>query len=76
MDNCTIHGAVYGSPGAALKIARVTMRIFRPWLQIAVLLLCSERAIAATSWTFSDASISVQGKGSGVGGALKEKYIY
>ena len=28
---------------------------------------------AASSWGFDDATISVQGKGAGVGGGLKEK---
>jgi hypothetical protein len=42
----------------------------------AVLLLfttCS--TLAASSWSFSDATLSVQGKGSGVGGGIKEKCV-
>ena len=41
-----------------------------------VLLLCAAGAVlAASSWGFEDATVSVQGKGSGIGGGLKEKYI-
>jgi oligosaccharyltransferase complex subunit delta (ribophorin II) len=29
---------------------------------------------AAASWSFTDATVSVQGKGTGVGGGFKEKY--
>ena len=39
-----------------------------------VLLLCAAGAgLAASSWGFEDATVSVQGKGSGIGGGLKEK---
>ena len=51
------------------------MRVLKTLLQTVALLLCSETAFAASSWTFSDASVSVQGKGSGVGGGLKEKFV-
>jgi len=36
------------------------------------LLLTSSALVSAASWSFSDGSVSVQGKGSGVGGASKE----
>jgi len=29
----------------------------------------------AASWGFEDATLSIQGKGAGVGGAVKEKYV-
>ena len=51
------------------------MRVLKSLLQAATLLSCSGVAFAASSWTFSDGSISVQGKGSGVGGGLKEKFV-
>jgi len=34
---------------------------------------CSNLAAAASSWGFSDATLSIQGKGAGVGGGFKEK---
>jgi oligosaccharyltransferase complex subunit delta (ribophorin II) len=51
------------------------MRVLGSLLRAAALLLCSQSALAATSWTFSDATITVQGKGSGVGSGLKEKCV-
>lgn len=33
-------------------------------------------AYAATSWGFTDATVSVQTKGAGVGNELKEKYVF
>ncbi|KAF2229615.1 hypothetical protein EV356DRAFT_455513 [Viridothelium virens] len=35
--------------------------------------LLSASAVSAASWSFSDATLTVQGKGTGVGGGLKEK---
>lgn len=32
-------------------------------------------ALAASSWTFDEATLSIQGKGSGVGGGVKETYV-
>ena len=41
-----------------------------------ILFLCAAGAgLAASSWGFDDATVSVQGKGSGIGGGLKEKYV-
>jgi oligosaccharyltransferase complex subunit delta (ribophorin II) len=48
------------------------MRVFKSLLQIVAVAAISQTTLAA-SWTFSDGSISVQGKGSGVGSGLKEK---
>ncbi len=31
--------------------------------------------LAANLWSFEDATLTVQGKGAGVGGGVKEKYI-
>ena len=59
-----------------MKLARVTMRVLKTLIQAATLLVCSKTAFAASSWTFSDGSVSVQGKGSGVGSGLKEKSVY
>ena len=33
------------------------------------------QAASSGSWGFSDATVSVHGKGSGVGGGVKEKYV-
>ena len=41
---------------------------------IAFLSLLVNPIIAASSWSFNDASVTVQSKGSGVGAGLKEKY--
>ncbi len=51
------------------------MRPCRVLLKAATLLLGSQLALAASSWTFSDASLTVQGKGAGVGTGLKEKCV-
>ena len=42
---------------------------------IAVAFLASTSAVlAASSWSFEDATLTIQGKGAGVGGGEKEKY--
>jgi oligosaccharyltransferase complex subunit delta (ribophorin II) len=38
-----------------------------------LLFACCSVLAAAVSWGFDDATLSVQSKGSGVGGVLKEK---
>ena len=48
------------------------MKLNTSFLQIGLLALSASSALAA-SWTFSDATVSVTGKGSGVGSGLKEK---
>jgi hypothetical protein len=55
-----------------LQHQKDTMRVLKSLLQIAAVTALSQTILAA-SWTFSDGSISVQGKGSGVGSGLKEK---
>jgi oligosaccharyltransferase complex subunit delta (ribophorin II) len=30
--------------------------------------------LAASAWTFDEATLNIQGKGAGVGGGVKEKY--
>jgi oligosaccharyltransferase complex subunit delta (ribophorin II) len=47
--------------------------LHRP-LQLLLLLSSAVHIYAAASWGFTDATVSVQGKGTGVGGGLKEKY--
>lgn len=37
------------------------------------LLVACQTALGASAWTFADATLSVQSKGSGVGSGLKEK---
>ena len=37
------------------------------------LLLVASAVNAASSWSFEDATLTVQGKGAGVGGGVKEK---
>jgi hypothetical protein len=49
------------------------MRIQSLILHAAGVLLTCNGVHAATSWGFSDATLTVQGKGSGVGSGLKEK---
>ncbi|ETN38843.1 uncharacterized protein HMPREF1541_06884 [Cyphellophora europaea CBS 101466] len=40
---------------------------------LGLLLACQSALAASTAWTFTDATLTVQGKGSGVGSGLKEK---
>ena len=43
-------------------------------IPLVLLLLCTAcSTLAASSWSFSDGTLNVQGKGSGVGGGIKEK---
>lgn len=37
------------------------------------LLSLASAVLAASSWTFEDGTLTVQGKGAGVGGGVKEK---
>ena len=48
------------------------MRLFVSCLTLLVALGASEVS-AAAGWGFSEATLSVQGKGAGVGGGIKEK---
>lgn len=57
----------------ALHYTIVTMRFFGSLLP-SLLLLGSGIAEAASSWGFEEAVVSVQTKGAGVGGGLKDKY--
>lgn len=50
------------------------MRIPTGLTQALGLLLACQTALGASGWSFADATLSVQGKGSGVGSGLKEKY--
>lgn len=43
-------------------------------LQLGLLASAVAPTMAASSWGFSDATVSVQGKGAGVGAADKHKY--
>jgi oligosaccharyltransferase complex subunit delta (ribophorin II) len=52
------------------------MRLQSLILQAAGLLLACNGVEAATSWGFADATLTVQGKGSGVGSGLKEKSVF
>ncbi|KAF7514104.1 hypothetical protein GJ744_004429 [Endocarpon pusillum] len=46
------------------------------WSLLPTLLAVSNLALCrASSWHFSDATVSVQGKGAGVGGGFKEKFV-
>lgn len=51
------------------------MRPFATQLPL-LLLAGAPSLVAAASWGFSDATISVQSKGAGVGGGLKEKWEF
>lgn len=48
------------------------MRVLNNLLTVGILALSATQAIAA-SWTFTDATVSVQSKGTGVGGTRKDK---
>lgn len=39
----------------------------------ALLFFCTSIALAASAWSFDDASVAVQAKGAGVGGGQKEQ---
>lgn len=41
---------------------------------LALLSCFTSVVLAASSWSFDDATLTVQGKGAGVGGGVKEKY--
>ena len=58
------------TPDSAIK----TMRIHRSTLSAALLSSVVSLAAAASAWGFSDATITVHGKGGGVGSGLTEKY--
>jgi hypothetical protein len=42
----------------------------------AVVAISNAASCLASSWRFADASVSVQGKGAGVGGGFKEKQAH
>lgn len=48
------------------------MRVLHSFLTAGILALSATQALAA-SWTFTDATVSVQSKGTGVGGTRKDK---
>ena len=49
------------------------MRLAKSLLAAGLLALSATKTLAAT-WTFTEGSVSVQSKGTGVGGARKETY--
>lgn len=44
-------------------------------IQTGLLALVLPSAAAAAGWGFGDATLSIQSKGAGVGGGVKEKYV-
>ena len=52
------------------------MLLSRRPLQLLLLLSSAIITCAAASWGFTDATVSIQGKGTGVGGGVKEKYDF
>jgi len=48
------------------------MRLFKGLLGVSILAVSVTNSLAA-SWTFADASVSVQSKGTGVGGGRKDR---
>lgn len=48
------------------------MRVLHGFLTASILAISATQAFAA-SWTFADATVSVQSKGTGVGGTRKDK---
>ena len=54
-------------------ISTITMRFLHSFLSS--LLLSSAFVVsAASSWSFEDATLTIQSKGAGAGGGLKDKY--
>jgi hypothetical protein len=51
------------------------MMLLRTALQLGLLVASAPSVLAATSWGFSDATVSIQTKGAGVGVGLKETYV-
>ena len=49
------------------------MQLLRQALQL-ILLTSTITSVSAASWGFSDATVSIQRKGAGVGNAIQEKY--
>lgn len=49
------------------------MRVLSLLPQAVLLLSAAQSGWAASSWSFTDASVNVAGKGAGVGGGFKEK---
>lgn len=49
------------------------MQLSRQLLSYALVLFAATSVISASSWTFDEATVSVQDKKAGVGGVLKEK---
>ncbi|KAL9621116.1 MAG: hypothetical protein Q9160_004367 [Pyrenula sp. 1 TL-2023] len=49
------------------------MQLLRTHAQLLLLLVSLLTSVTASSWGFADATVSVQSKGSGVGGGVKEK---
>lgn len=41
---------------------------------VAATVLASAAAVNAATWSFSEASVAVKGKGAGIDGAAKQKY--
>jgi hypothetical protein len=41
---------------------------------VPLLALAFTSTLAASAWTFEEATLNIQGKGAGVGGGVKEKY--
>lgn len=51
------------------------MKLLSSLFQTAALLAGLQGAFAASSWSFNEATLTVQGKGSGIGSGLKEKSV-
>lgn len=51
------------------------MQLLRTHAQFLLLIASLLTSVTASSWGFADATVSVQSKGSGVGGGVKEKSI-
>jgi oligosaccharyltransferase complex subunit delta (ribophorin II) len=52
------------------------MQLWHTALQLCLLASATIPTAAASSWGFTDATVSVQTKGAGVGFGLKEKYSH
>lgn len=50
------------------------MQLWHTVLQLSLLASATIPTVVASSWGFTDATVSVQTKGAGVGSGVKEKY--
>lgn len=62
-------------PSVVTSASILTMRLVTYISHSFLILGLAPYIYAASSWSFDDATLSIQGKKAGVGGSLKEKYM-